>query len=207
MKKLVISPHIDDEILGCFSVLDSNTLVVYCGIDENRIVGDWVKPRPSQKVRLNELTKVSKLVGFQYLILDNPVNFFNLQTLISSFEKIINDFEPDKVFIPNPSYNQDHRTVYEAMLTALRPHDINFFCKKVLIYEQIQDLWNQNYHTFNPLYFISLSVNDKIKAYKVYKSQVREFRSADMIMALSRLRGAQSNLAYAEAFEVIRWVE
>ena len=33
-KKIVISPHIDDEILGCGGILDKDTLVLECGVDD-----------------------------------------------------------------------------------------------------------------------------------------------------------------------------
>lgn len=128
---------------GCFSVLGPNTFVLYCGFDESLIRDNWVKPRPSKEVRLKEMKEISSKYGFQYAVLENKVNYYIVQDLISSFEFHINKLKPDFVFIPNPSYNQDHRTVYEAMLTALRPHDINHFINKVLIYEQIQDLWNK----------------------------------------------------------------
>ena len=204
---LVISPHLDDEVLGCFSVLVPGTFVLYCGVNESKIRDKWVKKRPSKELRLKEMMEISNKYGFQFNILENKVNFYILQDLISSFEDYINKLRPDSVYIPNPSYNQDHRIVYEAMLTALRPHDVNHFVKKVLIYEQIQDLWNQNYHTFNPTYFKKIDLKDKIYAYQLYKSQVRSFRSIEMISSLAKLRGAQSNTDYSESFEVLRWVD
>lgn len=206
-KYLIISPHLDDEVLGSFAFLGNDSFVLYCGIDESKIKGEWVKDRPSRQQRVFEMNNISNTLNFKYHILENKVNFYVLQDLISQFEKHINIIKPDIVLIPNPSYNQDHRAVYEAMLTALRPHDINFFVKKVLIYEQIQDLWNQNYHKFNANFFKRIDVNEKTKAYEMYKSQVRSFRSSDMIIALARLRGAQSNEEYSEAFEVLRWVD
>ena len=42
MKKLIISPHIDDEVLGCGGILDEDTFVLYCGMDEAHIKHDWV---------------------------------------------------------------------------------------------------------------------------------------------------------------------
>jgi hypothetical protein len=53
--KLIIAPHIDDELLGCFSSIDSNTFILYCGCDESNIVFEWVNERPSLNQRLSEL--------------------------------------------------------------------------------------------------------------------------------------------------------
>ena len=38
MKKLIISPHVDDDILGCGGILDKDSLVIYCGIDNFHVV-------------------------------------------------------------------------------------------------------------------------------------------------------------------------
>jgi len=59
MKKLVISPHIDDEVLGCGGILDKDTFVVYCGFDETHIKGEWVRERPDTNTRLKELLNCS----------------------------------------------------------------------------------------------------------------------------------------------------
>lgn len=207
IKNLIISPHLDDEVLGCFGILGPETFIVYCGVDESTITSSWVKKRPSKDERIEEMSKISSKFKFDFKILDYKVNYYVVQDLLTSFEYFINELKPETIFIPNPSYNQDHRSVYEAILIALRPHDVNFFVKKVLIYEQIQDLWNQNYHIFKPLYFIRINVQDKISAYLMYETQIRGFRSPDMIHSLAKLRGAQSNLDFAEAFEVLRWID
>ncbi len=207
-KKLVISPHIDDEILGCGGILDENTFVLYCGFDESHIKSDWVRDRPKVNERLLELNAVQNLLGFDYEILYNKVNYYIIQDLISSFEKFINDLKPNSIYIPNPSYNQDHKTVYDAAMVALRPHDLNHFVKKVLIYEQPQvHLWNHTFREFNANYYVPIDINRKITAYELMKSQVRSFRDQDILKSMAYLRGKQSNCKYAEAFEIIRWID
>lgn len=206
-KKLIISPHIDDEVLGCVSVLDKDAYVIYCGCDESAINFEWVKDRPAKEDRILELKELQNKLLFSYQILENKVNHYKIKDLIPEFEKIINLIKPEEIYIPLPSYNQDHRIVYEAALIALRPHDINFFVKKVLVYEQVQDLWNHNGHEFKPLFFKKLNILKKIESYQILKSQVRDFRSSEMIKNLASIRGIQSNTQYAEAFEVLRWIE
>ena len=204
-KKLVISPHIDDEVLGCGGILDKNTFVIYCGLDESHIKESWVKDRPKREKRMLELNMIVAMTNHNYEILDNKVNHYTLQSLISSFEKNINDTKPSEIYIPHPSYNQDHRTVYEAALTALRPHDINHFVKRVFIYEQPHMLfWDDK--SFKPNYFISIDIERKIKLYELMETQVRNFRSSEHIRAIAKLRGGQSNYEYAEAFKILRWV-
>jgi hypothetical protein len=110
--------------------------------------------------------------------------------------------------IPHPSYNQDHRAVYEACLTALRPHDINSFVKKVLIYEQPHvAFWSHNYRAFQPNHFKPIDIEKKNHLYSMIATQVRSFRSPAHVRAIAAMRGAQSNCEYAEAFEIIRWID
>ena len=130
VKKLVISPHIDDEVLGCGGILDKDTFVLYCGVENRYVNGDM---SISVVTRINELKKVSKFLNFDFKLLDNKVNNFQLKDLIGEFEEVISRLKPQQIYIPYPSYNQDHRIVYEASLIATRPHDINFFVKKVLM--------------------------------------------------------------------------
>ena len=54
-KKLIVSPHVDDDVLGCGGILDSDSLVLYCGLDETGI-----EDRPSEEVRLKEINDVVK---------------------------------------------------------------------------------------------------------------------------------------------------
>ena len=202
--KIVISPHVDDDVLGCGGILDENTLVLYCGIDDFHVV--------SRDERIKEATAASEILGHSYIILHgNKVNGYLATDLIDDFSNFINKHKPKQIFITYPSYNQDHRAVYEAALIALRPHDINFFVKEVLVYEQPHVFFWDHTHTigsgFKPNYFIPIDVKKKKEAYKAMASQNRAFRSVEHIDALATLRGGQSGSKYAEAFQAIRVVK
>ena len=49
MEKLIISPHVDDDVLGCGGILDKNTFVLYCGLNESDIPN-----RPTLQQRIDE---------------------------------------------------------------------------------------------------------------------------------------------------------
>ena len=202
-KKLVISPHADDEVLGCASVLDKDSFVYICGIDESKFPADST---PTNE-RLKYLDEASKVLGYKYECnSESKVNYYKENDFIDIFEKLINNIKPQSVFIPCPDYNQDHKAIHHAAIIALRPHDKNFFVKRVLVYEMSHNaIWNPVKMNLN--YFAPLDIQKKMLAYSKYKTEVRGMRSPEMLEHVARIRGAAINTKYAEAFEIIRWVD
>lgn len=196
MKNLIISPHVDDEVLGCSSFLCKETFVVYCGINEFHIV--------NRENRIKEVCAVADFMKFSYEIayLDK-VNSFQESNFINYFEKVINHVKPYRVLIPFPSYNQDHRAIYNAAMVALRPHDKNFWVKEVLMYEEIDCLWGSIYELNC---FKEVDMKRKLYAYFLHASQVRKHRNAERLTTLAKLRGHQSGLDYAEGFIIKRHI-
>ena len=206
MKKMIIAPHVDDDVLGCGGIIDKNTVVLYCGLNESDIPN-----RPSLQTRLSEADILSEYLDHKYHLLENKVNNYAVADLITPIENFINKTTPEEIYIPYPSYNQDHRIVYEAALVALRPHDRNFFVKRVFVYEQPHVfLWDHSHQIdgcFKPNYYKKINIQKKIEAYKLMKTQVRDFRSPKILEAMALLRGSQAAYEHAEAFQIIRWVE
>jgi len=224
MRRLVIAPHVDDDVLGCGGILDAETVTFYCGVDEHHVV--------SANERLNEAIALSRRTGGRFwwpgvdpfatdqvyhdigaVLLHSTsrvVNEYTIPSLVADFECVINAEQPDEVFIPWPSYNQDHRAVYEAALVALRPHDANHFVRRVLAYEGSQvNYWDWALPglVFHPTYFVPIEIEEKLARYACMPSQVRDFRSPDALRALALLRGGEANVPAAEAFVILRWVE
>ena len=203
MKRLILAPHVDDDVLGCGGILDESCHVVYCGLDETGL-----EDRPTMGDRLKEINDVQSITGHSFDVLNNLVNRYDEFKLIGQLENAINTIKPKEVYVCHPSYNQDHKSVYNASMIALRPHDTNYFVPKVFLYEQPQVyFWNTTDRDFQANYFVGIDIDKKIKVYETMKSQVRSFRSSEHIRANSKIRGGQSNHEYAEAFEIVRWVD
>lgn len=193
---LIFSPHIDDEVLGCFSFLGPNCFVLHFGAED--------RPYVSRIERIQELERAANMLGFRWDVLDNPVNHYRMQNLILTMELTINQLKPSTVLMPEPSYNQDHRAVYDAGIVATRPHDTNWFVPNVLIFEQPDSLVWLHSAPNEPSYFREIQIERKLAAYALYTSQVRGHRSPETLRSLASLRGAQICKPYAEAFRVKR---
>lgn len=195
VQNLIISPHIDDEVLGAFTFLNKESFVVYLGVED--------RPYISAIERKKELASVAAKVGFRYVVLDFEVNRYHCPELITPIETYINELKPEFLLIPFKSYNQDHRATFEAAYCAARPHDKNFFVRNVLVYEQPQTLlWPVE--SFNPVYFKKLDLEKKLEAYELYASQVRGHRSPLTLESMAQIRGKQCNCLHAEGFEILR---
>lgn len=199
MSTLVIAPHIDDEVLGCSSLLSADCHVYFCGVEEFREV--------ARDERLQEANAAAKFLGHSWECdRERRVNHYEEPELIGAFERLINERRPHRVLVPFAGYNQDHRAVFDAAFIALRPHDRNHFVKQVLIYEGAHDVvWTPRAFPVN--YFVPLDIERKIEAYKCHRSQVRGMRSAETLRAIAAVRGAAICVPHAEAFQILRWVD
>jgi LmbE family N-acetylglucosaminyl deacetylase len=108
--------------------------------------------------------------------------------------------QPDVVLLPSRNdIHQDHSTVTSEGIRAFKNCSI-------LGYELI---WNNL--SFATDFFCVLSEEDikkKINALAAYKTQEgKSYMSSDFIRSMAVVRGTQINTSFAEAFEVIRWID
>ena len=95
--------------------------------------------------------------------------------------------------------------MFEAVHTAVRPHDRLPFVPRVLVYEQPHAaLWPREH--FEAQYFRAIDIERKLTTWHLHESQNRAHRSDEHITTLARLRGQQAMEPFAEAFSVSRWV-
>ena len=198
-ENLIIAPHLDDEVIGCGGILDESFFVYFCGLQDHHIL-------PATE-RLKELDTVQNIYGFRSERNPNGVvNEYVGNEFIDPIQNLINERQPKTIYIPYPSYNQDHQQIYNASMIALRPHDKNWFVKRVLVYEELDSIqWYNTQYEVN--HFVEIDIERKLEGYKRHASQVRGHRSFQHMKALATLRGSQMNVPYAEAFIIKRWVK
>jgi LmbE family N-acetylglucosaminyl deacetylase len=121
------------------------------------------------------------------------------QAILERLVALRRDYQPDLVLLPSSTdRHQDHAVVHHEGFRAFKHATL-------LGYEL-----PQNEISFENSAFVSLSeahLQTKIDALALYESQgFRPYSSAAFIRSLATVRGVQVGAAYAEAFEVVRWV-
>jgi LmbE family N-acetylglucosaminyl deacetylase len=196
---LVVSPHADDEVLGCTAALGPDAHVLYIGVDEFHVV--------TAAERRDEIAAVAKEADFSWQMGSFRVNHYHedIAGIIGLIESVIATIRPRRLFGPIPSYNQDHRTVWRAVQTATRRHDTNFFVPEIYLYEEPDNFLDSTY-SFTPRMFLPIDMDRKLILNSTHMSQVRGHRSPEILATMAKVRGLQSGLPSAEAFEVVRLV-
>ena len=188
MTALVLSPHTDDGELGCGGTLQNYDNVIYVAFSS---CGNYELIEECK--RATYILKVKET-----LIFNHPVRNFDksrqqiLDEMLSAKEK----YSPDVVFTPMLDVHQDHRVIHEESLRAFK--DCN-----MLGYELP---WNNYSVTTDSYHSITGDqLKKKCAALSRYKTQAhRPYMNPNFITSLATVRGVQSGVEYAEAFETIR---
>lgn len=216
-KILVIAAHPDDEILGVGGTLRKHVKKgdsVYC-----LILGEGVLSRGGSNKDVADLKKETeestKVIGFKEVIYgrleDNKFDSVPLLDVVKEVEKIVKKVKPSIVYTHHlGDVNVDHKVCFEAVMTACRP--CNPDCpKEIYCFETLSSTeWQiDSNKVFFPNVFVDISkeIEDKVKAMKKYKSELRDFphsRSIEGIISLASLRGVQAGVKAAEGFYLAR---
>lgn len=206
---LILSAHPDDEVLGMGATikkLSKKNKIFLCVVSEG--ASAQYKNKKMIEVRRNACIKSGKLLGiskfkflnFPDLRLDSvPQLEINIE-----IEKIVREFKPEIIYtVPPNDLNADHKIVFESALIVGRP--LTSTIKKILCYEVCTIVRTP----FEPNIYenVENEIKYKLNAFKIYKSEVREFphsRSLKAIENLATQRGIESGLMKAEAFQLIR---
>lgn len=224
---LVIAPHPDDEVIGCGGLIrkvkdaGGEVHVQFVTLGDTDDVSE--RGLSTADERTAEIERVAGILKFddwtislrggQYHLRLDAVPQVELIALIEHASAVsLRSVEPTVVLTPSPiSYNQDHRVVAEATLTALRPLQVNGRRPPALValYEEVADQWRWQADVA-PNLFVELDeaqLAAKLDAMRAYASQVRPHphtRSLEALANMAVVRGAHSGLASAEAYRTVR---
>lgn len=219
---LVVSPHADDEVLGCGGLISrvksdgGKVYVLIFNVGSIEKV-DNKKLTALRKKETKDAMKFLKVNDYE-TVFDSPddnryLDAKPLHTLISKIEtdsKVsITKVKPTMVAIPTIySYHQDHIHVFKACMAALRPISTPI-SNVVLSYEAPEhSRWSVN-GVFEPNFYIDIEkhLDKKITAFYKYKSQIRVGgRDNHTIENQAHYRGKEVGRKVCEAFYVHRFV-
>jgi len=216
-KVLVISAHLDDEVLGCGGTMarhagDGDELSVLNVCDrseEHRFDADVVA---RLRVQANRMCKIIGIGNLIHGKLADEYLDVSLADVIKPIEEAIEKVKPDIIYTHHRNdVNQDHRAIFNATLVATRSFTYPFI-KQVYSFEVLSTTeqapaslgWG-----FAPNHFVDIknTIDRKIRGMKCYKTEIDAFpfpRSEKGIKVLANFRGMQAGFEYAEAFETIR---
>jgi len=232
MKLLVIAPHCDDAEYGVGGTiarhLREKTIeevmiaVVACTVYDPTRTGyeehDW--QRWAQQTQACEaMRKVNPSIPVNCVILGAPGKYLENRVeekrsqLIKDLDSLIQALKFDDVFIPLPSYNQDHVAIHDACITALRPagHE-RFMPTYVWAYEYPMNCWGPT-PPYNGKSYVRMTAQDfeaKKKALLKHSGvgEGEGFGIKDMagVKSLAKMRGNEVNCDFAEMFYLVREV-
>ncbi|MEO6901892.1 MAG: PIG-L family deacetylase [Bacteroidia bacterium] len=221
MKVIVISAHPDDEVIGCGGTLikhKANGDEIYWVIITNIFQNQGFSPERIESRQI-EIEKVKNMMGFSGVYkLDYPtmnLTSDSINTLIPKISTIFNEVQPEIIYVMNRSdAHSDHRITFDAVAACTKSFRYPFI-KRVLMYECISETEFAPAlpeRIFQPNYFVDITnyFNEKIKIMNVYDSELGQHpfpRSVRNIGALATFRGASVGVEYAEAFQLIKFID
>ena len=221
-KVLVIVAHPDDEVLGCGGTIAKHVMngdrveLIVLSDGESSRVNNQSKTKKNIEKRLLSLKQSSEILGISKIIKfkfpDNQFDSLPILNIIQSIESYVLKYKPNIVYTHYINdLNVDHRIVAKSVNTIFRPSFIRKMPNKIYSFEVLSstELNFVESNQFKPNYYVDISKTFKIKlrAFKRYKSELRDFpngRSEKGIEVLSNYRGLCSGLKFAEAFILLK---
>ncbi len=220
MKVLVIAPHPDDEIIGVGGTIAKRTMegneVYVCVVTkagEPLFKANLVERGRSECKAADAMLGVTEtfFLDFPAVMLETVPRY----QLNEGILEVVRNIKPDEVYIPHRGDMQlDHKMIVDAAMVALRPK-YEHIVKRIYAYETLSETgWDipNTINEFVPTVYedITKTINKKIDAMSIFKSQLGVFpnaRSLEAIEALAKFRGATVSKKAAEAFTLIREIK
>lgn len=210
MKKVVllIAAHPDDEILGVGGTVRRHVLT---GDIVHALViceGTSMRHQDQEIPQEEQGRKAATILGVSsFEILNFPdqhLDTLSLVDIVTPIEEGVRRLQPQIVYTHSPSdLNRDHRLVFEAMMVACRP--VESYIEAIRSFETSSATEWSLPLSFSPNYFVDISttLEDKLRAFACYESEVRAYphpRSLESLRHRAHYWGNLVNMEAAEAF-------
>lgn len=218
---IVISAHPDDETLGVGGTIlkhvtngDNVFWLIVTNVFENQ---GFSKERVES--RQKEIGEVEKLLGISKTFLLNyptmTLSSSSLIKMVPEISSVFSEVQPEIVYCLNRSdAHSDHRVIFDAVMACTKSFRYPYI-KQILMYECISETEFAPVlaeKAFLPNYFVDIThfVDTKLDIMKIFESELGEHpfpRSLDNIKALAHFRGASVGVKYAEAFQLLKFID
>ena len=217
-KIVVISPHPDDETLGCGGTLlkhlengDNIYWIIVTKISGTNDCND-----DKIKIRNKEINIVANIYKFKKVFkcefLTAQLDECSTKDLVKKISSFINEISPNIIYMPfKGDIHSDHGIVFDAVATCTKSFRYPSV-KRVLCYETLSETdfsIDPTQIRFSPNVFVNITdyIDKKIDIMKVYKSEMGKYpfpRSEEAIRSLAMVRGVVAGSKYAESFVLLR---
>lgn len=213
---IVVTPHPDDETLGC-----GGTLLKYKDLNYELywlIITNMNENFPQERKikRQQEIDLVAEKYQFDDVFQLNfpaaELDKVPLGNLVGKISEVFLQVKPQIVFTVYPGdIHSDHKIVFDATKACTKWFRYPFV-EKVYLYETLSETdfsIDPDANGFRPNVYINISeyLEKKIDIMKIYSSEISDFpfpRSEKAIRSLAYLRGAASGYEAAEAFMLLK---
>ncbi|MGG1573349.1 PIG-L deacetylase family protein [Fictibacillus sp. NRS-1165] len=214
---LIIAPHSDDEVLGCGGLIEracrfgNQVKVVIAALGETTFIHSGMKV--TADIRKKELSHALSFLGCgdYEVMFEDKEGFLDTvpqKQLVSIIDNILASFRPSMVFIPYPSFHQDHKALFHACMASLRPQPRHNY-KLIAMYEYPLIVWQYPRMENAGELFLDLGekIDMKVEAMKMHVSQIRDTEhliSPESIKKWAAKRGMENGCQYAEKYYILR---
>jgi LmbE family N-acetylglucosaminyl deacetylase len=203
---VVLAPHTDDAELGCGGTMarlsgeGAEAFEMAFSICEKSVPELF-----PEDILLSEVKKASVEIGVlpeNLKVFRYPVRSFphHRQEILENLIEFRTAYDPDLVFLPSiDDIHQDHNVIHKEGVRAFKNITM-------LGYEMP---WNNIQFASSAFFRLDEKhLKMKLAAMAKYESQSKKtYMREEYIKSLAIMRGQQMGCEYAEAFQVIRWVE
>lgn len=218
---LVVSAHPDDEVLGAGGTMLKHKaegdavywLIVTNIFEKHGFTAERVKSRQQEIEEVAARLGVNKTFKLDYPTM--TLSSSSLIKLIPDVSAVFQEVEPEIIYCLNRSdAHSDHRFIFDAVMACTKSFRYPYV-KQVLMYECISETEFAPAlpeKAFLPNYYVDISayLDEKLSIMKIYASELGEHpfpRSIENIKALAHFRGASVGVQYAEAYQLIKYID